>query len=133
MNPARLGGLRLLADENFDPDAIEHLRTLGFDVVTARELGLKGRPDVEILSIARSQQRVILTHDADFGTLAIFRSEPVPGIVYIRPGHLRSEVTIDTLNTILASGPVVEPPFILVAHRKSDSISIRYRKLSTPG
>jgi hypothetical protein len=28
----------------------------------------------------------VLTHDADFGTLAVHRGEPLTGIVYLRPG-----------------------------------------------
>ncbi len=38
-------GLRLLTDENIDPQVIAHLRHAGFDVLDIFSAGLQGRPD----------------------------------------------------------------------------------------
>jgi predicted nuclease of predicted toxin-antitoxin system len=51
------------ADENFPLPVVEFLRTMGHDVVTARESGKAERstPDAEILHYARTNQRALLT------------------------------------------------------------------------
>jgi hypothetical protein len=36
---------------------------------------------------------VLLTHDIDFGGVAILAVEPYIGIVYRRPGHISAEFT----------------------------------------
>lgn len=66
-------GFPLLTDENIDPDVVAGLRRLGFDVLDVVESGRAGVGDVELLRWAVSQGRVIVTHDADFGTLAILQ------------------------------------------------------------
>jgi predicted nuclease of predicted toxin-antitoxin system len=48
-----------------------------------------------------SEGRVVVTQDSDFGTLVIGQHEPVIGIVYLRPGHIDSQFTIDSIQTLL--------------------------------
>ena len=47
-------------------------------------------------------RRVVLTHDGDFGTLALLGRRPVVGIVRIRPGHIRPRVTSEALDRLFA-------------------------------
>lgn len=67
--------------------------------------------------------------DARFGlgALAINLGEPCFGIVYLRPGHIRTEFTLATLDTLLKRDPDVEPPFILVASRREADVTLRLR------
>jgi hypothetical protein len=55
---------RLLADENVPLPVVEALRSHGHDVVvsTASSLG-SGAPDVNVLALARVEQRVVVTLD----------------------------------------------------------------------
>jgi hypothetical protein len=62
----------------------------------------------------------VLTHDRDFGTLAIHAGEPYFGIVYLRPGHISAEFTWRTIAAIESTVESVEPPFIVVAERRGD-------------
>jgi predicted nuclease of predicted toxin-antitoxin system len=71
----------LLTDENIDPAVVSHLRTIGFDVLDVCESGLQGSSDVDLLRRAVGERRVVVTHDADFGTLAILQGEPIVGLV----------------------------------------------------
>ena len=73
--------------------------------------------------------RVIVTHDSDFGTLAIFQEEPVIGIVYLRPGHIDPQFTVSTLVTLSDADPDLEPPFVVVARQRTGQVSIRIRHL----
>lgn len=53
----------IYADEDFPYPAVEELRRLGHDVVTAQEDGYSSRPDPSILARAYSQGRSVLTHN----------------------------------------------------------------------
>jgi predicted nuclease of predicted toxin-antitoxin system len=118
----------LLADENVHPDVIDFLRQAGLDVESVSEQGQFGLPDSQVLQQATKAGRAVLTHDSDFGGLALMGAQFI-GIIYIRPGHIRADFTVKTLEAIRDNAPEVTPPFILVAERTSDTVKIRVRQL----
>jgi len=71
---------------------------------------------------------MILTHDRDFGALALAAQEPVVGIVYIRPGHLSPSYTSSMLRAVLRQEIDLSPPFVLVVVREGDEVRIRVRQ-----
>lgn len=81
--------LRLLADENVSPKVVAFLRSHDIDVLDSKEQGWQGRSDDELLETARREDRWVLTHDADFGTLAIHEDKPFLGIVFLRLRNLQ--------------------------------------------
>jgi predicted nuclease of predicted toxin-antitoxin system len=119
----------LLADENIHPDVISYLRQHEHDIRSVVEEDLLGQSDRAVLRLAYAGGRVVLTHDSDFGTLAITQDEPFIGIVYLRPGHIRADFTIQTLRTVAAQPLDVQPPFIIVAEQRAQSVQIRTRQL----
>ena len=125
----KLHDFPLLTDENIDPAVVAHLRHLGFDVLDVMASGLQGSADVDLSRLATAQGRVVVTHDADFGTLAIHQNEPLVGLVYLRPGHIDPQFTIATVQTVLNNDPDVAPPFVLVAKRTGNTVTIRIRHL----
>jgi len=118
----------LLADENVHPDVIVFLREAGLDVESISEQGKFGLPDGSVLQQANESSRVVLTHDSDFGGMAVLGAE-FTGIIYLRPGHIQAVFTIKTLEAIRDNAPDVTPPFILVAERTGDTVKIRVRQL----
>ena len=120
----------LLADENIHPELIERLRGQGKDIRSVHDERLVGASDIAILQRAQKQDRVILTHDRDFGTLAVHAGEPYFGIVYLRPGHISAEFTWRTIAAIESTVNHVDPPFIVVAERRNDVVRIRVRSES---
>jgi predicted nuclease of predicted toxin-antitoxin system len=120
----------LLADENIHPGVIQGLRSRGRDVRTVAEEGLQGRDDPDILRRAHSQGRVVMTHDSDFGALAIRAGEPLVGIVFLRPGHISSLVVLEMLDAIDAETPAVVAPFLAIAQRAGRTIRVRVRPLT---
>ena len=122
-------GFPLLADENVHPDVIAYLRQQECNVRSVVEDDLIGQSDRTVLCAAYADGRVVLTHDSDFGTLVITQDEPFVGIIYLRPGHIRAEFTIQTLRTIDAQALDVQSPFIIVAEQKDRSVKIRTRQL----
>ncbi len=93
---------------------------------------VSGGSDALILTRAVAEGRVVLTHDADFGTLAIAQGAPVVGSVYLRPGHIGPEPTVATLRHLFAVNPDLAPPFVLLAKRTADRVAIRIRPLTPP-
>ena len=126
MNPLDFA---LLADENVQRDVVTFLRQQGYDVQSLPEEELFGQSDADVLRIAHEQGRVVLTHDSDFGTLAIAQNEPFTGIIYLRPGHIRASFTIQTIETLAAQPLDVQPPFIVVAERRDQTVRVRTRQL----
>ena len=86
--------------------------------------------DADLLGRAVAQSRLILTHDSDFGTLAVRLGQPVIGIVYLRPGHIDADFTIATLQAVFDAQIEVQPPFLLVARRSGIDVHIRVRQLT---
>jgi len=128
----KLRDFPLLADQNIHADVVTLLRAEGLAVVEVVDAQLSGGSDALILTRAVAEGRVVLTHDADFGTLAIAQGAPVVGIVYLRPGHIGPEPTIDTLQHLFAVNPDLTPPFVLVARRTADRVAVRIRPLTPP-
>lgn len=118
------------ADENVHPAVVDHLRLTKHDVRTVVDSGHIGSADADLLRLATTELRIVLTHDSDFGRLAIADGEPFVGIIYLRPGHITPEFTIDSLETVMMSHPIVNPPFIIVARRQYDRVHIRVREHS---
>ena len=117
----------LLLDENIFRLHAIFLRDEGFDVKSVVEEGWQGRKDIELIPIAFSENRVILTQDNDFGQIVFTQKVDFVGIVFLRPGHYPPEFHIETLQAILENDPDLEPPFMLTAENKKASIRIRLR------
>ena len=119
----------LLADENIQGEVVAVLRKRGLDVVTVDEMGLRGQDDQAVIAAAFATGRVVLTHDADFGMLAILRGSPVIGILYLRHGHIRPSYVLGMLDTLASADIDVDPPFIVVVQRRDDDVRVRFRTL----
>lgn len=75
-------------DEHVPNAAATTLRARGADVLTVAESGRDSFPDDEQLRFATSEGRVVVTHDADYLTLAadfLTRGEQFAGIAYSHP------------------------------------------------
>ena len=124
-----LPSARLLTDENVHAEVVRFLEQQAFDVLDVRRSGLVGSTDLALLRQAGAEQRTVVTHDRDFGRLAIAAAEPFFGILYLRPGHLDPAFTVATLRSVLGADLTPEPPFILVAERQQERVKIRLRHL----
>jgi len=120
---------RFLSDENIHADVVAFLRAEGCDVLDVKEQGLDGSDDLPLIRLSVAEARVVLTHDSDFGTLAIAAQEPIFGIIYLRPGHIQPEFTVGTLRVLFDQELDPRPPFIIVAVRNGSRVKIRLRQL----
>lgn len=118
----------MLADENIHPQAIHFLRLQGCDVEDVFSIGFGAQADDLILQESVRDNRIVLTHDRDFGRLAILVRQPLLGIVFLRPGHIDPQFTIATLKAINMQEFDFSPSFVLVARRRGTHVQMRMRR-----
>ena len=75
--------MRFLADESCDYAVVRALRDAGHDVVAVAESNAQA-PDSEVIDVAVSDARLLLTEDKDFGQLVFAHAEPSLGVVLLR-------------------------------------------------
>ena len=93
--------LKILSDGNISPIVVSFLREKGINGIDVKEKGWQGVDDKFLMAGAWEEKRFILTHDSDFGTLAINEGVPCYGIIYIRVKDLRVEKVKDTLDKFI--------------------------------
>jgi predicted nuclease of predicted toxin-antitoxin system len=76
--------MEALANENFPAPSTRLLREAGWDVKSIKE-DMPGISDEEVLRVAVTERRIILTFDRDYGELLFrYRHNPPPAVVYFR-------------------------------------------------
>ncbi len=71
--------MKFLTDQDVYQATVELLRGLGYEVETAREVGVARALDEELLKRARNRRRVLMTRDKGFGALTFVRTTiPAP-------------------------------------------------------
>ncbi len=76
--------MRMIVNENVTRTVIDELRQRGHDVISIKE-SMRGEGDSVILTRAEAEQRLVVTHDKDFGELAFrFQLSATCGIVLFR-------------------------------------------------
>lgn len=93
--------MKLLLDQNVSASAAEILRSEGMDVVHAREVGLARTEDADILKWCRINERVIVTHDADFHALLALSFAETPSVVRIRIEGLHDTALVALIRRVL--------------------------------
>lgn len=76
--------MRFLVDMGIAMDVVHAFRVRGHDVVHLGERGLERLPDPQILELAVSEERIVLTHDLDFGRLLSISEAARPSIITFR-------------------------------------------------
>ena len=77
-----------------------------------------------------SQGHVVVTHDSDSGTLVAKNHSLVIGIVYLRPGHVDIQFTIESIQALMSQTSELPARFVIVVKRTGDDVTIRLRDLS---
>ncbi len=120
----KLHDVKILTDENISPKVTAFLRQYGLDILDTKEQQWYGKGDEDLLSIAYQEQRFVLTHDSDFGTLAINKGKLYYGILYLRLKNLKPQNVIRVCEHVLRKDVDVFPGTIMVI--EETRIRIRY-------
>lgn len=105
---------KLKLDENLSVLLKRTLSAMGYDVRTAAEEELIGRPDIEIASAAHREERVLLTLDLEFGDLRKHPPGQHPGIVLFRPRSLGPMTVNQFIEGFLRSADLEDFPGCII-------------------
>ena len=75
--------MKFLTDVNIEKFLTESLKEMGYDVKSVAEINHM-LSDKEIIKIAKSENRIIITNDKDFGELVFNQKETTSGIILFR-------------------------------------------------
>lgn len=76
--------MKFVVDANLSPRVADRLNAAGHDAVAVRDLGLHDATDDEIVDQALTDDRVIVSHDTDFGTLLAVSRQTKPSFILVR-------------------------------------------------
>lgn len=106
--------MRFLADESCDFAVVTALRTAGHDVSAVAEISPRAK-DPAVLALARSEGRVLLTEDKDFGLLAYAGGQETAGVLLIRfPGDARSSLGEAVVAVVAELGDRIKGAFVVI-------------------
>ncbi len=94
--------MRFLVDMNLSPAWCEILQAAGWDAVHWSALGAPNATDAEISDRARSDDRVLFTHDLDFGAILANTQRGKPSVVQIRAQNITPEAFGGVMIRLLA-------------------------------
>lgn len=75
--------MKLLANENFPLKSFHYSHSQGFDIEHIGNTN-PAISDTEVIHLATSQNRIIVTFDSDYGELVFVRNHKPPGVIYLR-------------------------------------------------
>jgi predicted nuclease of predicted toxin-antitoxin system len=100
--------LKFLIDMPVTPDAGPHLRAAGHDAIHAFDLGLARSSDIELLVVARREERVVVTADLDYPRLMALQQADSPGVILFRGGSYSDTEMLALLDRVLARADTLD-------------------------
>jgi predicted nuclease of predicted toxin-antitoxin system len=106
--------MKVLADENCEREMIDALRDAGHDVITILDLS-PSMDDAKVFNLARSEGRILVTNDRDFGLIAERADLRPPAVVLMRLERLSLPGRIEIVLRALAGlGQSIDNQFIVI-------------------
>lgn len=117
--------MKFLADEGIEGLIVERFRQEGYDIKYIVEME-RGIGDDEVLSIAREEDRILITRDKDFGELVYLLKKLHAGIILNRlaglPTSKKAEIVLQVIKTyseeLYGSFTVIQPGIVRIKNLK---------------
>lgn len=100
--------MKFLIDNALSPALAALLQQAGHDAIHVRSIGLQHADDDAIFDLAAVERRVLVSADADFGTLLAMRSSRQPSVIQFRGEGSRKPDAL--ARTLLANLPQLVDP-----------------------
>ena len=97
--------MKFLLDMPVSAMLLDVLEVYGHEGVHAYQIGKSRATDVELLEIARQEDRVIITADLDFPRLLALSSAAGPGLVLFRGGNYSDIEMCNLLEQVIKQVP----------------------------
>jgi predicted nuclease of predicted toxin-antitoxin system len=115
---------------NISPSTVTDLASDGTDIVRASSLLPANASDREVLDLARSEERVVITHDVDFSALLALGGYDRPSLVTLRLLDTDPDLVTQRLRQVL---PKIESALSKGSAITIDDKSVRVRELPIQG
>jgi predicted nuclease of predicted toxin-antitoxin system len=99
--------LRFLIDNALSPILAEGLRSAGHEAAHIRDYGMQSAADDAVLARAAAESRILVSADADFGTLLLVSQSKGPSLILFRRAPRKPK---EQLGLLLANLPVIAEP-----------------------
>lgn len=93
--------MRFLLDMDISPRTVTFLQSLGHDAIHLHDQGLDRLSDAAILAKARDEERILLTHDLDFGEIVALSGTRLPSVITFRLRNMRPHQVNSYLHAII--------------------------------
>jgi predicted nuclease of predicted toxin-antitoxin system len=116
--------VKFVADESCGGPVIRALRQVGHDLIAIAEIA-RGSSDDAVMEKARTEGRVLITEDRDFGELVYARGRPTEGVVFLkfhsRSRHVKNAAVVEAVanlgERLRGAFMVIEPGRVRLARR----------------
>ena len=106
--------MRFLADESCDFAVVRVLRTDGHDVLAVSEF-MQRSIDKEVMELALTENRILLTEDKDFGWLTFVADADSSGVILIRfPASARATLGAAVRRLVAENGLHLQKSFTVL-------------------
>ena len=105
--------MKLLADENVSWPLVRLLRSMELDVAWIPDTSYRGISDIEVVSLANRDERIVLTRDSDF-LKPYLRRRAKYGIIYIGEPIRRDNAGKLARNIAKALEIIKEKPLLII-------------------
>ena len=120
-----------VVDEDLPRSLAKELQSLSINAINVRDVGLRGKTDLEIIEYCRQNNAILITADLDFARLFRFSPMNHAGTIIVRyPPEIPSKTMVADVKNILqmveigsfVGGITVIEPGLKVRYRKAFSV-----------
>jgi predicted nuclease of predicted toxin-antitoxin system len=117
--------MKLLLNQGLPPSTAELLREQGLDAVHVSEIGYARADDSEIIELARTEERIVITLDADYHAAIALTSANFPSVIWIRVANLRGSEYVEIITSTLTEYQETLLTGVLITIRADRTIRLK--------